>query len=165
MWRNYPKLIKESEEELRRLEKAHRGKPTYPRIAFLRLLKSGEARSIRKASEILGYSQKQLSRWWGKYQNGGLEELLRIGKPPGKKSMMTQEAWQGLMEEMKEGKIRTLKDAQRYLSEVWDIHYKSLNGIWVLFKKRKVKLKTGRRRHRKADENEREEFKKNSLPS
>ena len=48
MWRNYPELIKESEEELRRLEKAHRGKPTYPRIAFLRLLKSGEARSIRR---------------------------------------------------------------------------------------------------------------------
>ena len=87
-----------------------------------------------------------------------MEELLRIGKPPGKKSMMTQEAWQGLMEEMKEGKIRTLKDAQRYLSEVWDIHYKSLNGIWVQFKKRKVKLKTGRRRHRRGDENEKEEW-------
>ncbi|MCD6506979.1 helix-turn-helix domain-containing protein [Candidatus Poribacteria bacterium] len=149
MWKNYKQLIKESEEELQELEKKHRGKQTYPRVSLLRLLKSGQARSIQKSSQILGYSSKQLYRWWDRYQQGGIEELLHLRKPPGRRSMMTDQAWDGLMHQMRSGKISTLKDARRYLSEEWGIQYKSLNGIWVLLKKHKVKLKRDRRRHRK----------------
>lgn len=52
---------------------------------------------------------------------------------------------------MPRGEIATLKDAQQFLAQQHAIHYQSLGGVWWLLRQRKVRLKTGRRRHRQAD--------------
>jgi transposase len=73
---------------------------------------------------------------------------------------MTEEAYAALSEEMIAGRIATLKDARRYLGEEQGIEYRSVNGVWQQLRKRGAKLKTGRRRHRRADEEKQEAFKK-----
>ena len=59
---------------------------------------------------------------------------------------------------MRAGRIGTLEEARRYLAERHGVAYASLNGVWWQLRKHKIKLKTGRRRHRKADPAAQEAF-------
>ena len=147
----YPLRIAQSEAELATLEKELRGQPTLVRVQMLRLLKSGQVASVAACAPLLGYSGTQLQRWWAAYRDGGLNALLQRRRAPGKRSRLTPDAWHGLQTELRAGRIAQLADAQRYLAEQWGIQYRSLNGIWWVLKQRRVKLKTGRRRHRHAD--------------
>ncbi len=61
---------------------------------------------------------------------------------------------------MKAGRISRLEEARQYLRAHWKINYASVNGIWRLFRQRRVKFKTGRRRHRQADAVAQEAFQK-----
>lgn len=88
--------------------------------------------------------------------------MLRVQSPPGKVSRTPPEAWAGLEEQCRQGKIACMEDARRYLKDQWQIEYPSINGVWWLFKTHKIKLKTGRRRHQKADEQAQEAFKQTS---
>ena len=60
---------------------------------------------------------------------------------------------------MRAGRVARLREAQAFLRDRHGIAY-SLNGISLLFKRHRVKLKTGRRRHRKADAAAQAAFKK-----
>jgi transposase len=63
---------------------------------------------------------------------------------------------------MKRGEIATIAQAHRFL---WEraVHYAHSESVGGLLRRRKVKLKTGRPRHEKADpEEEQEAFKKSS---
>lgn len=157
---NYPVVIAESVDELSQLERQLRGQPTAPRIQLLRLLKSGQVTTLDAAASLLGYHARSCARWWGDYRRGGLEQLLDYGTAPGRQPLMTEEAWQGLEAAMTAGEIVTLKDAQRYLAETWDVHYQSLNGVWEQIRTRQAKKKTGRRRHRQADPEAQENYKR-----
>ena len=63
---------------------------------------------------------------------------------------------------MKEGRIATYAQARDFLGER-GVEYASADSVGRLFRRRKVKLKTVRPRHEKADTEEQEAFKK-SLP-
>jgi transposase len=66
---------------------------------------------------------------------------------------------------MKKGEIATIREADEFLKER-GIEYSHPDGVGQLLRRRKVKLKTGRPRHEKADEKEQAAFKKTSpLPS
>ena len=156
----YPMRIVESEAELAALEKRLPGQPTAPRVQLLRLLKSGTVSSVLACAPVLGYSRTQLQRWWATYRDGGLDALLQRRRPPGKRPRLTPEAWAGLRTELQAGRIARLADAQHYLKAHWGIEYHTLNGIWWHFKQRRVRLKTGRRRHRRADAQLQAQFKK-----
>jgi transposase len=60
---------------------------------------------------------------------------------------------------MKKGEIATIGQAHRFLSER-GIEYSHSDGVGQLLRRRKVKLKTGRPRHEKADPQDQEAFKK-----
>ena len=158
----YPAVIGESEEELAALERRLRGRPAAPRVRMLRLLKAGAARSLGGCAPLVGYSPRQLARWWAAYRAGGLAALTREPARPGKASRLTPEALAGLEGEMRAGRVATLADARRYLADRWGIEYASLNGVWWQLRKHRIKPKTGRRRHRRADAAEQERFKKTS---
>jgi transposase len=76
--------------------------------------------------------------------------------------LVTPEAFEELQEAMKKGETATIGQAHRFLSER-GIEYSHPDGVGQLLRRRKVKLKTGRPRHEKADPKEQEAFKK-SLP-
>ena len=61
MAHDHPTLIKEAPSELLEHERRHRHSITGSRIRMLGLLKRGEAKSVREASELIGYSWRQVA--------------------------------------------------------------------------------------------------------
>lgn len=161
---NYPKAIEESEEDLMNLEQRLRGQKAADRVRMLRLLKGGTVKSLQDCAPLVGYSAIQVTRWWERYRQAGLSELLKQHKPVGMASRMTKEAWAGLMVAMRQGDIATMQNARDYLEREWGIGYKNGKSLWWLFKKHRVKWKTGRRRHKKANAEQQAAFKKTLAP-
>ncbi len=156
----YDALIEESPEVLAQEERRLRRSALSYRVRMLRLLKSGECRSLVKAAEQLGYSLRQCQRWLMSYRQGGMEALLRYEQPR-KPERMTPEAWQALEEAMKAGEVATLAEARQLLAQQ-GVLYKGVAGVSALLIRHKVKLKTGRPRHQQADEAAQAAFKKTS---
>ena len=154
----YPRAITETIEELRACEQRVRGTAAAPRVQVLRLLKSGEATNAPQVAALVGYSPRHVQRWWQTYRSAGLVALIQVYHPAGKPARLTEEAWAGLQVELEAGRIGGQEEAQRYLAETWGVRYGSVNGISYQFKRRKVKWKTGRRRHAKADAAEQAAF-------
>jgi transposase len=158
----YPQVITEDLEELKELEKYHRYSHLFQRVRMLRLLKSEECSNLGEAARALGYSWRQCQRWFASYQKGGIEELLKSRVDErGRQELVTPEAFEELQEAMQKGEIATISQAHRFLSER-GIEYSHPDGVGQLLRRRKVKLKTGRPRHEKADLQEQEAFKKTS---
>jgi transposase len=113
-----------------------------------------------EAADALGYSWRQCQRWFTSYRHGGLQELLksRVDERGRQEELVTPEAFEELQEAMKRGEIATIAQAHRFLSER-GIEYSHPDGVGQLLRRRKVKLKTGRPRHEKADKQEQEAFK------
>jgi transposase len=156
----YTQLIEEDPEELKELEKHHRYTHLFQRVRMLRLLKSGECSNLAEAAEALGYSWRQCQRWFASYKEGGLQELLKSRVDErGRQELVTPEAFEELQEAMKRGEIATISQAHRFLSER-GIEYSHPDGVGQLLRRHKVKLKTGRPRHEKADPQKQEAFKK-----
>lgn len=160
----YPQAITENAEELRAYEQRVRGTAAAPRVQMLRLLKSGEATNVPQVATLVGYSPRHIQRWWQTYRTAGLVALIRVYRPAGKPAQLTEEAWAGLQVELEAGRISGQEEARRYLAEAWGVQYQSIHGISYQFKRRKVKWKTGRRRHAKADAAAQAAFKQTSLP-
>jgi transposase len=129
---------------------------------MLRLLKGGDATTLPDVATLVGYSPRHVQRWWQVYRTAGLVALERVYHPAGKPAQLTEEAWLGLAAELEAGRIGGQEDARRYLAEQWGVEYRSVNGISYQFKRRKVKWKTGRRRHAKADAAAQAAFKQTS---
>ena len=151
MWLKYADHIRESVEELAERERQVRGHTTADRLKVLRLLKAGKARSRRQLVESLGSRERQLQRWWALYQQGGLAALLQERPRGGRTERLTAQAWASLTAAMAAGQIGGLKDVRRHLRRHGRITYRGVSGVSRLLKRHGVKLKTGRRQHRRAD--------------
>lgn len=160
---DYPRVIQESVEELRKLEKRLRYGHLFHRVRMLRLLKSAELSTLGEAVEALGYSRRQGQRWFAAYKEGGLAQLLvsRVDER-GRGELVTEEAFSELEEAMKRGEIATINQAHEFLLHR-GIGYSHPESVGALLRRRKVKLKTGRPLHEKADPEAQEAFKKSSL--
>jgi transposase len=155
----YPQVITEDLDDLKELEKYHRYSHLFQRVRMLRLLKSEQCSNLGEAARTLGYSWRQCQRWFASYQQGGIEELLKSRVDErGRQELVTPEAFEELQEAMKKGEIATIGQAHRFLSER-GIEYSHPDGVGQLLRRRKVKLKTGRPRHEKADPQQQEAFK------
>ena len=82
MAHDHPTLIKEAPSELLEHERRHRHSITSSRIRMPRLLKRGEAKGVREASELIGYSWRHTQRWLTAYWEG-LQALLTAPKQRG----------------------------------------------------------------------------------
>jgi transposase len=159
---DYAARIVEGAADLLSRERAARGRAMADRLKFLRLLKGGEVGSVSAAARLLGYSVRQGQRWWRLYaRGGGLAGLLATGRRGGSRERMTDAAWAGLDRELRAGRVARLKDAQAYLRERHGIAY-SLDGLSGLFRRHKVKRKTGRPWHRWAAAADQAAFKRSA---
>jgi len=159
----YSQVIEEDPQELKKLEKRHRYSHLFQRVRMLRLLKSEEWRNLTEAARALGYSWRQCQRWFASYEKGGVEELLKSGvSERGRQELVTPEAFEELEEAMKKGEIATISQADGFLRQRHGIEYSHPDGVGQLLRRRKVKKKTGRPRHEKADAAEQEAFEKTS---
>src|SRR3954453_1069956 len=162
---HYSRVIEEDPKELKELEKYHRYSHLFQRLKMLRLLKSEECSNLEEVAQALGYSWRQCQRWLQSYQKGGIEGLLesRVHER-GRQELVTPEAFADLEEAMKRGETPPIGQADEFLRERHGIEYAHPDGVGQLLRRRKVKLKTGRPRHEKADPQEQEAFKKTSPP-
>ena len=162
----YPQAITDDLDDLKELEKYHRYSHLFQRVRMIRLLKSEECPNLGEAAQALGYSWRQCQRWFTSYKEGGLEELLKSRvSERGRQELVTQEAFEDLQEAMKRGEIATISEADEFLRERHGIEYAHPDGVGQLLRRHKVKLKTGRPRHEKADPEEQEDFKKTRMAS
>ncbi len=159
---DYEALIQESAEVLEAQERRLRRSAVSYRVRMLRLLRSGESRSLASVAEQLGYSLRQCQRWFRCYRQGGLEALLKFEQPR-RSERMTQAAWEALNGAMKAGEVTSLEQTRQFLIEQ-GVPYKSVAGVSSLLIRHKVKLKTGRPQHRQTDEAAQAAFKK-TLPA
>lgn len=138
---DYPQVIEEDPQELKKREKHHRYSHLFHRVKMLRLLKSGECSNLGEAAKALGYSRRQCQRWFVTYRQKGLEELLvsRVGER-GSQELITEEAFEELQEAMKRGEIATIAQAHWFLSER-GVHYAHPESVGGLLRRRKMKLK------------------------
>lgn len=127
---NFLTAITESELQQRGIELQQRGcRVLLDRVRMLRLLKSGGVSTLEACASLLGYSPRQVLRWWDCYKQGGLTALLATSTP-GMKSRLSAEAWAALEHAQRTGQVRTLEEARVFLYENWGIYYQSVNGIW-----------------------------------
>lgn len=81
-----------------------------------------------RLAPVLGYSRRQLQRWWGVYPQGGLAACWSGAAPGGSRERITPMADRdGLAGargvQMRAGRIAGLKPAQRLLRERFSIPY------------------------------------------
>ena len=157
---DYAQAISERAPALAQRERALRTHAALARVQMLRLLKEGIATSLPMCAKMVGYSPRQVARWWARYKAQGLDALVTDAPRPGKPSQLTAEAYAGLCTQMRAGKIVTLADAQAYLAAEWGIAYRSVGGVWWQLRRHKAKPKTGRRQHRQTDPAQQAAFKK-----
>jgi transposase len=157
---DYAKLIKESVEALQALEQRQKQALLRDRVRFIRLLKAGQATSQRLAGEQIGLKERQSQRLWHSYRNKGMEGLLSYPYKGTFGKLSTTQVSR-LRNYLKTDSVDTLKQAQAYLQEAFGIDY-TIAGVSLLFKRLKIKLKTGRPVNVRQDQAEKEAFKKTS---
>ena len=132
------------------------------RLRFVGLLKSGQATSQRQAGALIGLHQRQSQRLWQGYRQEGLSGLL--GYPyRGTFGKLSSQQLSRLRTYLKGDSVQTLADAQRYLEDSCSVSY-TISGVSMLFKRLKIKLKTGRPTNVGQNEADLQAFKKNSQP-
>ncbi len=135
---DYPQRIAETVNELAALEKRLRGEAVCDRVKMLRLLKSGAYASRRPLAPVLGYSERQLQRWWKAYEKGGLSALLDEKPVGGSQERVTPEVVAGLQRERAAGRLPRLKDVQAYLQQRHGIAYHSLQGVADMLQRHRI---------------------------
>ena len=161
-------LVKESEEELRKLkikQPAHLKK----RIEMLLILKRSEDSLSKIAlSNIMKINQNTAQTWRNMYFKDGLDGLLVYGKIGFKPSLITPELHAAI-----EARLKSPKDAftsyidliawitENYMPQ--GVNYQTINSY--VKRNFKAKLKVARKSHIKKDENAVESFKKTSAKS
>src|SRR5271165_4369685 len=158
----YAEAIVESDAELEQAEHEHRGQKESVHVRVLRLLKSGQARTIAEAARLVGYSVPQVTRWWERYRTGGLAAVLQAPVYSGRPPRITPEALERLKAAMEQGQVCTIAQARTFVATQDQIMYPSISGMAKVLVRHHIRKKTGRRRHRKASPERQEAFKKTS---
>jgi transposase len=78
-------VIRESVDELKRLLKQERHHVKHQRLQMLYLVASSQARFRTELAPLLGVDRSTIGRWLAGYETGGLEALLAVYIPAGKK--------------------------------------------------------------------------------
>lgn len=160
---DYQKVIKESEPELRRLEKAQTKALLRDRMRFLRLLKSSECTSLAEAGKRIALKLRASEKLWRKYRQEGLTGLLDYPFK-GYRGKLSLEQKQQLEEELHSARFQSLHQGCAYVERTFGVSY-SLPGIRYVFDGLKVKKKTARPAHVHKDEEGEKRFKKKSFPA
>ena len=158
---NYAEQIKESVEELHQLEKRQSEALFRDRIRYIRLLKSGVVRTQKAASESIGLSPRQGQRNWRLYREQGIQGLLRPIEHLGAPTKLKPAEFDELEKRLEDDDIQFLHEAVNHVKEKYGQEY-TIPGMHYVFKRLKVKKKTGRPVNIRQDKEGLKEFKKTS---
>jgi len=155
---NHANKISESLDELHRLSDQQKLTLRRDRIQFLIALKNGHTQA--QAGAQIGLRLRQSQKLWSLYSRGGLVTLLGQNRKTylGKLSCAQISRLRSFLQT---DQADTLRSVQQWLASNEQVQY-SLGGISLLFKRLKIKLKTGRPSNLRQDREGMEAFKKTS---
>ncbi len=159
---NYEVLIKESIPELQQLEKEQTKSKLKDRIRFMRYLKEGTAKTQAQAGALIGLKARQSQNLWLVYKKQGLQAMLTY-RYQGTTGKLSYSQVSKLRAYLQTDQAATLQHVQHFLQTGFDIDY-TIGGISLLFKRLKIKLKTGRPVNIRQNADAKQLFKKTSLP-
>jgi transposase len=157
---DYEKEIRQTETELRTLEKRQSSGKLLLRIQLLRLLKSGEFSQLKKVAPILGITEKHGYQLWNKYKAEGLDGYLTLNYKANRAKLDTNQTAR-LVARAAEG-FDAQSQVQEFITDEFGVSY-TQQGISLLFQRLKIKAKVVRPFNIKADEQEQREYKKTSV--
>jgi transposase len=82
--------ISESAADLKQRFKQERHAARQQRLHALYVLASGQARSRQAVAGLLGVDRNTVGRWLAQYERGGLDALLAVYIPAGKRTPLTR---------------------------------------------------------------------------
>lgn len=129
-------------------------------VRFLRLLKSGEAKTQAQAAQAINITLRQAQRIWKAYQQNGLHQLINPPKSPYIGKLSTTQI-SHLRRFLMDHQASTLEDIKNYLSGSLGVTY-TIGGVFDLCKRLNIKRKTGRPVHAHQPAGAVESYKKNS---
>lgn len=156
---DFPNLILESGDELRKREKTEKEARVRLRVQLLRLLKSRESMSIKAACRVCGITPKHGYDLWRTYREQGLAEYVRLNWKP-RCAKLSDEQQRRLVARAAGGNgFGSQREAQSFMADEFGVSY-TQGGVSVLFGRLKIKAKVPRPVNRKAVAEEQSEYKK-----
>lgn len=158
---NYQEQIKESLAELEKLEREQKLSRFRDYVRYLRYLKEGTAKSQTESGSLIGLKARQSQNIWRLYKVHGLSYLLKEHRrgQVGQLSYVQISQLQSLLRDSKTA--LTQQQIADWIATSFGVQYTQA-GISVLFKRLKIKLKTGRPVNVRQKEGDIEDFKKKS---
>jgi transposase len=158
---NYQAEIIESEDDLIKLERSTKDGKVRDRVRFIRLLKTGQATTQQQAGMLIGLGIRQSQRLWQRYRQNGIA-ILAVGNYQGGTAKLTEVEQSRLKQRLKKDDIGSLEQARNCLEKEFGVSY-TIGGVSYLFKRLKIKLKTGRPTNVKQNPAQTQEFKKKNI--
>jgi transposase len=158
---NYKEEIKETLEELLKVERAQKQSRQRDRVRFLRFLKQAEATSQQQAGEMIGLKRRQSQLLWKSYKEQGLQKYL-TNNYKGSWSKLSSYQQARLLQRLDQDDISSQQQLIAWLKAEMGISY-TQGGLSGLLARLKVKLKTGRPVNIRKDEAGQEAVKKTSI--
>ena len=150
-----------SDEKFNNLFKQYRNDAiVYNRLVFIRSIKNGN--TIKDTARILDIDRRTGSEWLKNYNEKGVNGLIPHFNERGRKCLLTDEKLKELEREVVEKRsIRSIKDAQKYISSKFSIDY-SYKQVWEIMRV-KLDFNYGKPflKYKERPENYKEELKKN----
>jgi transposase len=140
--------ILESADELKQRLRQERRPARYQRLQALYLLASGQARQRREIATLLGINRNTVGRWLTIYAQGGLQALLDVYVPAGKRKPLSPEQLAELQRvlEQPEG-FASYDEIRHWIATSFSVEL-SYNAVHKLVRyKLRAKLKVPRPSH------------------
>ena len=159
---NYALKIQEDLLTLQTTEKKQTKAQYRDYVRFLRLLKSGEAKTQQQAAKAINLTLRQGQRIWEKYQLNGLQKLITPTHPPYIGKLSTTQM-SHLRRFLMDDQASTLNDIKDYIAGSLGVEY-TIGGVFDLCQRLNIKAKTGRPVHAHQPAGAVEAYKKNLSP-
>jgi transposase len=144
-----PVITEEVEPLKQRLQRERDGRKK-PRLQMLYVLASGQARTRRDVARLLGVHRNTIGHWLTIYETGGLEALLKVYVPAGKRLSLSPEVLAAIEQALQEPAGFASYEALRHW--VKQTHHVEVNyhTLYTLVRTRfRAKLKGPRPSHTK----------------
>jgi transposase len=93
------------------------------RLQGLYLIASKQARSRQAVSQLLAVHRNTVAGWLSLYQHGGIDQMLNIKRPAGKKSSLSDQALTDLKERLAQPEgFASYREIHQYLQREHKIH-------------------------------------------
>ena len=160
---DYVSQIKETADELKRLENKEQNSRLRKRLQLLRILKSGLTPFLTRACEMVGYSAKHGGAIWKKYQAEGLAGYVRLNYSRAKRGKLSYEQEGQVNEQAGSVGFASQAEAQIYIFEQFGVRL-AISNVGKLLQRLEVTAKVPRPRNSRTSEAGQIEYKKNILP-